>query len=161
MSGESKDFAISRLRPQRIRSSEAQRFPVLVMVWWRQARQLKSEAHVYYCAFKHPRMPWHARMVAACTAGYLLSPVQLIPSFIPVIGFLDDLLVLFLGAKLLHKITPTGVLVECREFVKAADEQSKKETRSVPAVVSLFTISAIWLIAAITATALIAAHFHL
>lgn len=61
----------------------------------------------------HPRVPWHARLVAGCAVAYLVSPIQLIPTFIPVIGQMDDLLVLFLGMKLLRKLTPAEILAEC------------------------------------------------
>jgi uncharacterized membrane protein YkvA (DUF1232 family) len=70
------------------------------LLWRQQAHRLKKEVQVFYFAFRHPRAPWYARLVAACIAGYVLSPIQLIPSFIPVIGFLDDLLILFVGANL-------------------------------------------------------------
>ncbi len=84
--------------------------PAFAGNWRRRAQRLQKEAHVFYFVFKHPRTRWYARLLAVCTAGYLLSPVQLIPSFIPVIGFLDDFAVLFLGAKLLTRITPPDVL---------------------------------------------------
>lgn len=128
------------------------------MSWRQQAQRLHREAHVFYFAFKHPRTPWYARLVAACTAGYLFSPIQLIPSFIPVIGFLDDLLVLFLGVKLLHRITPPNVLAECRELAKAAETRRKEEIRSSAAVVASVTIGTLWLLAAVTGSALVAAY---
>ena len=83
--------------------------------WTAKAQRLRTEAHVFYLVFKHLRTPWYARVVAACSVGYIFSPVQLIPNFIPVIGFLDDFLVLHLGAKLLWNLTPPDVLAECRE----------------------------------------------
>jgi len=62
---------------------------------------------------RHPNVPWSARLVAACALGYILSPIQLIPSFIPVIGQLDDLAVLLAGAKVVRVLVPSPVLVEC------------------------------------------------
>ena len=117
------------------------------MIWWRQAQRVQKQAHVFYFVFKHPRNPWYAKMIAACTAGYLLSPVQLIPSFIPGIGFLDDLLVLFLGVKLLQKITSEEVLRECRKLADAAEAQRKEEIRSGAALVVPFVIAIVWLLA--------------
>jgi uncharacterized membrane protein YkvA (DUF1232 family) len=64
---------------------------------------------------KHPRTPWSSRVVAGCAVSYLLSPVQLIPTFVPVIGQLDDLFVLFVGMKLIRKLTPDELLAECEE----------------------------------------------
>ena len=134
--------------------------PLLAMSLRRQALQLHKEAHIFYFAFKHSRMPWYARLVAACTAGYLLSPIQLIPSFIPGIGFLDDLLVLFLGAKLLRKITPPDVLTECRDLAEKAEVRRNEEIRSAAAVAVQVAVIALWLLAGLAASALMAAHIH-
>jgi uncharacterized membrane protein YkvA (DUF1232 family) len=122
-------------------------------VWrWRQhAQRAHREAQVFYFAFKHPRVPWYARLVAACSAGYLFSPIQLIPSFIPVIGFLDDFLVLFLGAKVIRRIIPPEVLTECREMAAAAEMRRKDETRSPATVVAIGVITAFWIFAAVSA----------
>ena len=109
-------------------------------------------------------MPWYGRLVAACTEGYLLSPIQLIPSFIPVIGFLDDLLVLFLGAKLLQRITPPDVLGECLQHAEDAKERRKDENRSAAAMVAAIVVALLWLLLAFSANGLMAAcirHYRL
>jgi uncharacterized membrane protein YkvA (DUF1232 family) len=134
------------------------RDPAVSMTWRQQAQRVHLEAHVFYFAFKHPRTRWYAKLVAVCTAGYLLSPIQLIPSFIPVIGFLDDLLVLFLGVKLLQRITPSDVLAECRELAKAAETRRKEEIRSSAAVFASVAIVTLWLLATVTASALVVAY---
>jgi uncharacterized membrane protein YkvA (DUF1232 family) len=126
--------------------------------WKRRAQQLQKEAHVFYFAFKHPRTRWYARLVAACTAGYLLSPIQLIPNYIPVIGFLDDVLVVFLGVKLLRRIIPADVLSECRELADAAQLRRKEEIRSTAATIASVVIVTVWLLAAVTASALMVAY---
>jgi uncharacterized membrane protein YkvA (DUF1232 family) len=126
--------------------------------WRRQAERLQKEAQVFYFAFKHPRMPWYAKLVVACTAAYLLSPIQLIPSFIPVIGFLDDLLVVVVGVKLLRRIIPPDVLTECRELGSAAETRRNEELRSSLSIVGFVAIASLWLLAAVTTTALIAAY---
>jgi len=128
--------------------------------WRQQARQVQSQAHLIYLAFRHPRMPWYAKLVAACTAGYLLSPIQLIPSFIPVIGFLDDLLVVFLGVKLLQRITPPDVLLECRQHAEDAWARKNEETRSTAATVAAIAIAAVWLLTAVAANGLMAAYIR-
>jgi len=128
------------------------------MTWKQQAQRLHKEAHVFYFAFKHPRLPWYARLLAVCTAGYLFSPVQLIPSFIPVIGFLDDFLVLFLGAKLLRRITPPDVLSECRHLADVAESRRREEIRSSGAVVAAIVIATVWLLTAVTASGLVVAY---
>lgn len=123
-----------------------------------QAQRLHREAQVYYFAFKDPRVPWYAKLVAVCSAGYLVSPIQLIPSFIPVIGFLDDFLVLFLAAKLFERIVPPEVLTECRQLAYAAEIRRKEEVRSTPALVAFVVISAVWLLAAVGASVLVAKY---
>jgi uncharacterized membrane protein YkvA (DUF1232 family) len=126
--------------------------------WKQQAQRLHREAHVFYFALKHPRMPWYARLVAACTAGYVFSPVQLIPNFLPVIGFADDLLVLFLGIKLLRRITPPDLLTECREVAETAELQRREEIGSPAAIAASVIIAVLWLLVAVVATALMVAY---
>lgn len=131
-----------------------------LMNWRQDAERLQKEAHVFYFAFKHPRVRWYARLVAACTAVYLFSPIQLIPSFIPVIGFLDDFLVLFLGVKLLQKIIPADVFAECRQLVEVAETQRKKTIRSSASAIGLVIIFSLWLLGAALSSALMVKYFH-
>jgi len=133
--------------------------PASAIAWRQHAQQLQKKTQIFYFALKHPRMPWYARLVAACSAGYLFSPIQLIPSFIPAIGFLDDLLVLFLGVKLLQKITPPDVLTECHQLAEAADVQRKDETRSSATIAAAIVVATVWLIAALAGGGLMAAYF--
>ncbi len=128
--------------------------------WRQQARRLHKEAHVFYFVFKHPRTRWYTKCVAACSAGYLLSPIQLIPSFIPVIGFLDDILVLFLGAKVVRRLTPPNVLSECRELADVAETRRMEEIPSSFARLSFAVIVALWLLAVVTTSALVARYFY-
>ncbi len=123
--------------------------------WRKQAQRIHQEAQVYYFAFKHPRVPWYAKLIAACSAGYIFSPVQLIPSYIPFIGFLDDFFVLFVGAKLLRKFIPADVLAECRQLADAAHMRRKEEIRSTAAVIGFVVIVTVWLLAAVGASILI------
>jgi uncharacterized membrane protein YkvA (DUF1232 family) len=76
-------------------------------------RFIVRESRILTRILKNPAAPWTAKVVAACSVGYIFSPIQLIPSFIPVIGQLDDLSVLFLGMKLIRRLTPASVLAEC------------------------------------------------
>lgn len=140
------------------KSALAEREPGCLIRWSRQAQKLQIEAHAFYFAFRHPRVRWDAKLVAVCTAIYLFSPIQLIPSFIPVIGFLDDFLILFLGVKLLERIIPPDVFIECHELAEAAGKRRKEEIRSTAAVAGLLAILSLWLIAAFTASALMAKY---
>lgn len=128
------------------------------LTWRQKAQRLHKEVHVFYFAFKHPRARWHAKLIAACAAGYLLSPVQLIPSYIPVIGFLDDFAVIYLGAKILRRIIPSDVFTECRELADAAELKRNEEIRSTPAVVALVLIVAVWLLVVVGAGMLMAKY---
>jgi uncharacterized membrane protein YkvA (DUF1232 family) len=67
------------------------------------------------CVLRHPRVPWRARIVAGISVMYLVSPIQLIPTFIPVIGQMDDLFVLYVGMKLVRKLTPKDIVDECED----------------------------------------------
>jgi uncharacterized membrane protein YkvA (DUF1232 family) len=134
--------------------------PVPVMNLRAQAQRLHKEAHVFYFVFKHRGTRWYAKLVAICTAGYLLSPIQLIPNYIPVIGVLDDVLVVFLGAKLVQKITPAHVLAECRGLADAAEMRRKEEIKSTAAVVASVVIATLWIAAAVVASVLMARYLR-
>jgi uncharacterized membrane protein YkvA (DUF1232 family) len=128
------------------------------MSWREQAKRLQREAWVSYFVFKHPRAPWYAKLVAVCSAAYMFSPIQLIPNYIPVIGVLDDLLVIFLGIRLLQRITPPDVLAESRTLADAKGHSKENKSRS--AVVVSIAIGTAWLLAAIVTSALLAAYLY-
>jgi uncharacterized membrane protein YkvA (DUF1232 family) len=77
---------------------------MLIGNWKQKAKQLKREVHAFYLAMKDPRTPWFARVLAAVIVGYAFSPIDLIPDPIPILGYLDDLVLLPLGILLLVKI---------------------------------------------------------
>src|SRR5438270_7568583 len=79
------------------------------------AKQLKTELYALYLAYKDPRVPWYARLFAACVVGYAFSPIDLIPDPIPVLGYLDDLVLVPIGIALARKMIPPDLLAECRE----------------------------------------------
>ncbi len=83
--------------------------------WKTRAKSLKDEIHALYLAARDPRTPWYAKVLAALIIGYALSPIDLIPDFVPVLGYLDDLVIVPAGITLLIRLIPTGVLQECRE----------------------------------------------
>jgi uncharacterized membrane protein YkvA (DUF1232 family) len=69
---------------------------------------------------KRPEVPWPAKAVGGCAIAYIFSPIQLIPTFIPIIGQLDDLAVLFLGTRVMRRFTPASVLRECETLAESA-----------------------------------------
>jgi uncharacterized membrane protein YkvA (DUF1232 family) len=88
--------------------------------WRQRARMIKREADAVYLASKDPRVPWYAKALAACVLAYLLSPIDLIPDFIPVVGYLDDLVIVPAGLLLVIKLIPTDVMAEHREAARVA-----------------------------------------
>jgi uncharacterized membrane protein YkvA (DUF1232 family) len=128
--------------------------------WREQSQRLQKGANVFYFAFKHPGTPWYARSIAACLAAYLLSPIQIIPNYIPVIGMLDDLVVVFLGVRLLRRIIPAYVLMECRGLADAAELRRRAEIKSTASVVSSLAIATVWMVGAFIGSALVAAYFY-
>ena len=81
----------------------------------KRARRLKEEIYALYLAYRDPRTPWYARLFAAGVVAYAFSPIDLIPDFIPVLGFLDDLILVPLGIVLALRMIPTAVMAECRQ----------------------------------------------
>jgi len=83
--------------------------------WKDRVKALKRETFTLYLACRHPRVPWYAKLLALLVVGYALSPIDLIPDFIPVIGYLDDLILIPLGLMLVIRMIPADVLAECRQ----------------------------------------------
>ena len=90
------------------------------------AKSLKKESTALYYAYKNPRMPLLPKMIAVFTLGYALSPIDLIPDFIPVIGYLDDLLILPALISLSIKLIPKEIMEEAREKAEAEPPALKK-----------------------------------
>ena len=111
------------------------------MAGWREPlRALKRESLVVWYAARDPRLPWPVRLLALAVAAYALSPIDLIPDFIPVLGYLDDLVLVPLGIALVVRLTPAPVLADAR--VRAAATAARPVSRAGAAVVI-----ALWLLA--------------
>ena len=93
--------------------------------WRQRARGLKAEVHAVYLACKDPRVPWYARVLASCVVAYAFSPIDLIPDFIPVLGYVDDLILVPLGIALVLRMIPTAVMAECRAKAHAAAKEGR------------------------------------
>lgn len=89
-------------------------------IWKEKARALKRETYAVYLACRDPRVPWYGRVLAACVVGYAFSPIDLIPDPIPVLGYLDDLILIPLGIAVVLKTIPPEVMAECREKAAVA-----------------------------------------
>lgn len=77
-------------------------------------RALQSETFALYLAARHPQTPWYAKLVVAGIVAYALSPIDLIPDFVPILGYLDDLVLIPIGIAFAIKLIPSSVMVECR-----------------------------------------------
>jgi uncharacterized membrane protein YkvA (DUF1232 family) len=82
--------------------------------WKERARALKKEVYALYLAYRDPRTPWYAKAVAALVVAYAFSPIDLIPDPIPVLGYLDDLVLIPLGAALALRLIPPEVMADAR-----------------------------------------------
>jgi len=95
-----------------------------------------------YLAARDPRVPWYAKAMAGCVAAYALSPIDLIPDFIPVLGYLDDLVIVPLGIMLAVRLVPREVLAELR--IEAERRAASRPASRTAAIV----IVTIWIVAA-------------
>ncbi len=111
--------------------------------WKESVQALKKETFTLYFACRHPRVPWYAKALALIIVGYALSPIDLIPDFIPVLGYLDDLVLIPLGIMLVIRMIPADVLAECR---RRSEEMVGRVTRA--GKIAAAVIVAIWIITA-------------
>lgn len=91
------------------------------------AREIKQNVFVLFLAYKDPRVPWYAKLFAALVVAYAFSPIDLIPDFIPILGYLDDLIIVPLGITLALKMIPQPVIAECRDRAEEIRKQGKQK----------------------------------
>jgi len=135
-------------------SDSASRWAKLINQWKAWAKRLKLEVYALYLAYRDPRVPWYARAFAACVVGYAFCPIDLIPDPIPILGYLDDLVLVPLGIKVALRLIPTDVLAESRQKAQAVIAQGKPVNRTAAVV-----IVAIWLGSAVLGIVLLARFF--
>ena|SRR4051794_39552696 len=100
--------------------------------WKIWARAIKRDAHALYLASRDPRVPWHVKAIAVVVAAYAASPIDLIPDFIPVLGYLDDLIVVPLGIALVVRLIPVEIMAEHRAVAMASlDRPVSKITAAI------------------------------
>ena len=109
--------------------------------WRKLAQMLKAETYALYLACQHPQTPWPARLVGACVVAYALSPIDLIPDWIPGIGYVDDLVLIPLGISVVLRLIPPEVMAECRREAARRIDELKPKLWIAGAV-----IVAIWLV---------------
>lgn len=113
------------------------------------ARRLKGEIFALYLASRDPRTPWYAKLLAAGIVAYAFSPIDLIPDFVPVLGYLDDLILIPMGIALAIHWIPDVVLAECRDRAQETLKGGKPVSRVAGAViigiwVTLATLCIVW-----------------
>lgn len=106
-------------------------------------RRLKGETFALYLAARHPGTPWYAKVFVAAIVAYAFSPIDLIPDFVPVIGYLDDLILIAIGTALAIRMIPPAVLAECRARARESMEGEKPVSRAAALV-----IAGVWLLLA-------------
>jgi len=109
-------------------------------MWKQRARRLSAQTYALYLAYRHPRTPWYAKVFAALIVGYVFSPIDPIPDFIPGVGLLDEMVVVPIGILLASKMIPQDVFEVCTEKAREVAEGEKPVSR-IAAVV----IVAVWL----------------
>ena len=108
----------------------------------RWADEITRDVTAIYLARRDPRVPWYAKVLAVCIAAYAVSPIDLIPDFIPILGYADELIILPLGILLVVKMIPADVMAEHRAQAVAALERPSGKTAAL-AIVGIWCIAAI------------------
>jgi uncharacterized membrane protein YkvA (DUF1232 family) len=122
------------------------------MTWRDEVRKLKEDVVAIALATRDPRVPWYAKALGACVVAYALSPIDLIPDFVPVVGWLDDLVLVPLGLLLLLRLIPAPVMAEHRA---AAAELAQRPVSYAGAA----AIAVIWLAVLALTAYMLARHF--
>jgi len=122
----------------------------LAAKWKDKSGQIKVEIYALYLAYRDPRVPLHAKIFAGLVVAYAFSPIDLIPDFIPILGYLDDLVLIPFGVALALKMIPPDVMDECRarsrEFMAAGKPKN---------LMAAIVIIAIWILFAVTAVVVV------
>ena len=103
--------------------------------WKQRARELAGQTYAIYLAVRHPRTPWYAKVLAALVVGYVFSPIDPIPDFIPGVGLLDEMVVVPIGVWIAAKMIPQEVMEECQERAREVAEGEKPVGRVAASVV--------------------------
>ena len=105
------------------------------------AKKLKSEVLALFLAYKRRDVSWYAKLIAIIVVGYALSPIDFIPDFIPVLGYLDDLILIPLGISITIKLIPEHIMADCRNQVKYLFKDGKPQNHIAALIIIL-----IWLL---------------
>jgi uncharacterized membrane protein YkvA (DUF1232 family) len=119
--------------------------------WKQKARELKIQTLTLYYAYRHPGVPWYAKLFTALVVAYAFSPIDLIPDFIPVFGYLDDLIIVPLGVTLAMKMIPPQIMESCK--IQAQEVLIEEKPRFI---LMSIAIVGVWVIVLLSTGLLIA-----
>jgi uncharacterized membrane protein YkvA (DUF1232 family) len=114
--------------------------------WKKRANQLKQEVFALWIAYRKPGVPWYAKAFCALVVAYAFSPIDLIPDFIPVLGYLDDLVLIPLGVALAIKMIPGDILAAAREEAIERMAEGKKDNWVIGGLIVLLWVAVVALI---------------
>lgn len=114
--------------------------------WKKRANQLKQEVFTLWIAYRKPGVPWYAKAFCALVVAYAFSPIDLIPDFIPVLGYLDDLVLIPLGVALAIKMIPADILLTAREEALQRMTEGKKNNWVIGGLILLLWAAIVALI---------------
>ena len=109
------------------------------------ARVVKRDVHAIYLAARDPRVPWYAKAFAFCVAGYAISALDLIPDFVPVLGYLDDVIVVPLGILAVVKLIPPEVMAEHRALAAAVHDRPVSCTAAIVIAIAIVWVNCVGL----------------
>lgn len=115
-----------------------------IRVW---ARRIKADVVAIYMAGRDPRTPWYVKAIATAVAAYALSPIDLIPDFVPILGYLDDLVVVPLGIMLVVRLMPEELMAEFRHAASSLEQRPVSRSAAI-------LIAATWIVGATIIAAL-------
>jgi Uncharacterized conserved protein len=107
--------------------------------WLEKGKQLKTHIHILYCGIRHPAMPWYVKVLTALVIAYVLSPIDLIPDFIPVLGLLDEMILVPVAFALIVRLIPAEVMRDCQDARQEAMSPYLK-------LFGILMVAAVWLL---------------
>jgi uncharacterized membrane protein YkvA (DUF1232 family) len=113
--------------------------------WKTKVKVLRREVYALSLAAKDPRVPWYAKVFAVLIMGYILSPIDLIPDFIPVIGYVDDFIIVPAAIVFLIRMIPKEVMEECREKARSHRGRIKGKHWVAASIIVIIWLMAIYL----------------
>jgi uncharacterized membrane protein YkvA (DUF1232 family) len=112
----------------------------LIAFWKKKARELEVQTYALYYAYRDSRVPWYAKVLSGMVVAYAFSPIDLIPDFIPVLGYLDDLVIIPFGVWLVLKLIPVPVMEDCRRKAQEHLDQDPPQYKIMAVIIVLVWI---------------------